>query len=222
MSDSDDNTVTPTVTQSTVSATHHTQSILLASTLSGLTAGAVGVFVGFPFDTLKTRIQASASGTVTPVPHTLKGLKSLYRGVLMPLTSTGVMQACNFAIYGAMKFHLQPYVHEGSLSYLQSVFVSGAVAGGVMSVLATPIQVVKVQYQTDSSMTLHKLISRLCGGTKLPIVALYREYFKCEYNAIPLLLHDVLDIPPLFPCKYPCFYVRLRLFFSFFCEYPCF
>lgn len=164
-------------TESAAATTHSTQTILIASTISGLCAGALGVVVGYPFDTLKTRLQASASGHVKPVPYTLQGLKSVYRGVFMPLASTGIMQSFNFAIYGAVKFHLEEIVQEGTMSYLQSVFLAGAVSGAVTSVLATPIQVVKVQYQTDNSMTLRKLKDKVCGGSKLPVVALYRGYW---------------------------------------------
>jgi solute carrier family 25 (mitochondrial carnitine/acylcarnitine transporter), member 20/29 len=200
----------PSTTAASISM-HKTHSILLASTISGMCAGALGVVVGYPFDTMKTRIQASTSGVVKPVPYTIQGLKSLYRGVFMPLASTGCMQALNFAVYGSVKHALLDHVDEGSMTYLQSVFVAGAASGGVMSVLATPIQVVKVQYQTDMSMTLQKLRYSLYSGTKLPIVALYRGYwvtatgdvlgrgmYMYSYEAMKLLLssqrHDATTV----------------------------
>ena len=156
--------------------THTTSHILLASTVAGMCAGACGVVVGFPFDTLKTRIQASPTGTIAPIPYSLTGLHSLYRGVAMPLASTGIMQALNFAVYGSVKHYLTENNHS-NLSYLHTVFVAGAVSGGVMSLLATPIQVVKVQFQTDLTMTLRKLSANLMSGRKVPLVALYRGYW---------------------------------------------
>jgi solute carrier family 25 carnitine/acylcarnitine transporter 20/29 len=95
----------------------------------------------------------------------------------MPLASTGIMQALNFAVYGSVKHKLTDMVNIGDISYLQSVFLAGAASGGVMSILATPIQVIKIQYQTDITMTFQRLKHKLLSGTKVPLIALYRGYW---------------------------------------------
>ena len=150
------------------------QSVFLSSTLSGLLAGILGVTVGYPFDTMKTRLQ---NGNNEPIKKNIRGLFSLYRGVAIPFFTTGIMQSLNFAIYGSMKYQLMNnYVVTNEMSYLQSVFLSGSVSGGVMSIFATPIQLIKIQYQTNSLMTIKKLNYELLFGKKLPLIALYRGY----------------------------------------------
>ena len=62
--------------------------------VAGILAGANGVIVGHPFDTLKTRFQVGKilkSSTMD-----CKFLRQLYRGIVPPLCTSGAIQSVNF------------------------------------------------------------------------------------------------------------------------------
>ena len=76
---------------------------------AGIAAGGAGVLVGHPFDTLKVKMQVKmqvarqattiASHAATAVVPRQANLMTLYRGVLPPLLSTGIVQSLNFGIF---------------------------------------------------------------------------------------------------------------------------
>jgi len=126
------------------------------SALSGTFAGACGIFVGHPFDTLKTRIQIGQKLAKDEVG--MKLFRTLYRGVVPPLCTAGIMQSINFSLYETSRkliyspleqyyqvdkidFYHHPHLH------LQAVFLAACCSGSVVSVLANPISLIKVQQQ---------------------------------------------------------------------------
>lgn len=130
-----------------------------ASAGAGMFAGACGIFVGFPFDTMKVKLQSSArSKIVEKIPLNIHGIRLLYKGVIVPMSTAGVMQSMNFALYDASKRYVSK--NYPSISPLTSVFIGGAISGLVMSVISTPTQLLKVQLQTHAQLTLTQLLYR--------------------------------------------------------------
>lgn len=138
---------------------------LRASAGAGLFAGACGIFVGYPFDTMKVKLQSTATGIIQEkVPFNLKGLRILYRGVLVPMLTAGILQSMNFGVYDTARRRIQeaaPPVGE-----LNSSFLGGAISGMVMSIVTTPLQLLKIQLQTHVTLSLTQLLYRdiFCTG----------------------------------------------------------
>jgi solute carrier family 25 (mitochondrial carnitine/acylcarnitine transporter), member 20/29 len=115
----------------------------------GLAAGLTGTIIGFPLDTIKTRMQTQAStgGILSTARHIVRseGPLSLYKGIAPPLISLSILGTINFASY----------------SYFQQLFnaqrgwdirnaMAGAVAGPIASSVSTIENLVKTQMQVDN------------------------------------------------------------------------
>lgn len=61
--------------------------------IAGGTAGAIGIFIGFPFDLVKVKLQAYPdkykSAWSCFMSHVREDVRSLYRGCLVPILSQG-------------------------------------------------------------------------------------------------------------------------------------
>lgn len=133
---------------------------LRASAGAGMFAGACGIFVGYPFDTMKVKLQFAATGTKQEqIPYNLKGLQILYRGVLVPMLTAGVMQSLNFGLYDTSRRYILNNFQD-QISEVNSAFVGGAISGLMMSIITTPIQLLKIQLQTHVTLTLSQLLYR--------------------------------------------------------------
>lgn len=99
--------------------------------LSGAISGAVQTIVGHPFDTIKTRIQNQNKIVFC--------INNLYRGVTYPLMSSTIINAGIFGLTEKCFYHTNNY------------FVSGFVAGILMSPIITPFELFKVQKQNHYS-----------------------------------------------------------------------
>jgi solute carrier family 25 (mitochondrial carnitine/acylcarnitine transporter), member 20/29 len=132
---------------------------LRASAGAGLFAGACGIFVGYPFDTMKVKLQSTAGGIVQDkVPFSLNGLRLLYRGVVVPMLTAGIMQSMNFGVYDSTRRYILR--SDAKVSELHSSFLGGAISGLIMSGITTPIQLLKIQLQTHVTLSLTQLLYR--------------------------------------------------------------
>lgn len=133
---------------------------LKASASAGMFAGACGIFVGYPFDTMKVKLQFSATGIKQEkIPFNIKGLQLLYRGVLVPMLTAGIMQSLNFGLYDTSKRYILNRFND-KISDVNSSFIGGAISGLTMSIITTPIQLLKIQLQTHVTLTLSQLLYR--------------------------------------------------------------
>lgn len=177
----------------------------ISSVLAGTFAGASGILVGHPFDTLKVRHQvgilgngAKSSGADALKPsayemaNTVKStvqssleytannhiksrmhgtvlslgnvhmIRDLYRGLLPPLLTAGVIQSINFSLYETFKrklkqLYLSTYLDTNpskplsSSVHLNIVFLSGTISGTLISFITSPISSVKVQQQLSTT-----------------------------------------------------------------------
>ena len=159
---------------------------LRASASAGLFAGACGIFVGYPFDTMKVKLQSSATGIrQEAIPYTSKGLRTLYRGISVPMLTAGIMQSFNFSLYDTTRRYALNHWGD-SISVVGSAFIGGATSGLVMSIITTTIQLLKIQLQPHVTLTLSQLLYRDIYLTKRWSI-LYRGYeaakqFLSEYT----------------------------------------
>lgn len=104
--------------------------------LCGGFAGAVGVFVGQPFDFVKVRLQAgrtlggaSYSGALDCVATTVRreGVLGMYRGATPPILNSFVLNAIMFAGYG----HGSRVLQGHGLTDASRTFLAGSYAGAL-------------------------------------------------------------------------------------------
>jgi hypothetical protein len=148
----------------------------------GGVVGVVQTLVGYPFDTLKTRIQ-----TLEPRSRTLQDLKEcfitkkfketgsfyrgLFRGISYPMVSTCLITSNNFG--------LAAHVHQMTGSWL----VGGFVSGFVSSFLIAPLELRKVKHQVGYPQDLIKTVPpyRGLGLTILRETPANAVYFSVYY-----------------------------------------
>ena len=129
------------------------------SWLSGGLAGGSMAVVGHPFDTLKTRIQADKSRAFRSTFHCAavtmrkEGLFALWRGIGPALLSTGLTSSIRFGVQAAANRWYYRYMGAGQFGELplgQRVCMEAAggfVAGLVLPIFFTPIELIKVRQQ---------------------------------------------------------------------------
>ncbi|KAJ2771266.1 hypothetical protein IWQ57_002291 [Coemansia nantahalensis] len=136
------------------------QQALVPRAVGDFAAGTVGgwaqVVVGHPFDTIKVRMQTQPSppiyrGGMDCLRATLKGegAAGLYKGVTSPLAGIGF---CNAVVFAANGYLLRLFQANSTepLTVGQKA-MAGGLAGGVMSFLNCPVELLKVRLQTQVS-----------------------------------------------------------------------
>lgn len=101
--------------------------------LYGLIGGSVGTIVSHPFDTIKTRLQSNNSKTI--IEALKKG--NLYSGLHAPLLGIMLEKSIVFGFY------------EKSKEIIKNDFVNGLIAGFMSTVIVTPIDKIKINFQNN-------------------------------------------------------------------------
>ncbi|KAJ1447243.1 mitochondrial carrier domain-containing protein [Pelagophyceae sp. CCMP2097] len=122
---------------------------------AGSFSGAVGVAFGHPLDTLKVRIQL---GMRSSLPFS-----SLYRGVGVPLLTTGGFNALNLGVYqnSVRRWRRDAGLGEDEKTPLRLVACAGGYAGAVCAFFSTPVQRLKILQQAGSYRQPAKLVETL-------------------------------------------------------------
>lgn len=148
---------------------------------AGSIAGATGIFVGHPFDSLKVRVQVGE--TLRDQKMDLATVRQLYRGVVPPIVTAGSTQAINFAVYEHCKSKIHQFVNGGrklrpeeELYSLSTTFWGGTCSGAIISLLTSPIGMVKIQQQVVSEANVVSCIRSLYQ--KSGIRVFYRAYLS--------------------------------------------
>lgn len=137
---------------------------ILGSICAGILAGASGVVVGHPFDSLKVRLQVGRN--LKHLQFDMLTFKQLYRGILPPILSVGFIQSINFSIYeySKLKIHdvmtsqsnVGKYLHDyyitenEDINHIKNVFTAGSISGLCICVITTPFSMIKLQQQVAS------------------------------------------------------------------------
>lgn len=119
----------------------------LGPLIPGAAHAVTSVSVGFPFDTVKTRMQVGMhTSTWKCFASTVKveGPMALYRGVLPPLTSLVVKRPFEFAAF--------EWCNKQFGQRSKGPFIGGGVAGVLSSIIGCPFSVVKIQMQSTSEV----------------------------------------------------------------------
>ena len=122
---------------------------------AGSAAGVVGTLVGYPFDVVKTRLQAQPERFNAGMLRAFRtvareeGLGAFFKGFASPLAALTLLNTLNFSSYAQCRKVLG--VPEGALERPDArVVVAGAAAGPIASLVSTPFEYVKIQLQLDN------------------------------------------------------------------------
>ncbi|KAJ2222491.1 hypothetical protein H4R99_007781 [Coemansia sp. RSA 1722] len=151
---------------------------------SAVTAAVTGMLAGYPFDSLKTRMQTHHYPSLLACARRSiadEGLLGLYRGLLPPLITASAAKSMSFSVFERTKKWLRrhdPYKHSANPLGLPdfqrrtvgSVAVtagfSGSISGAVIAALCCPLELIKVQMQLAN--LLNKDIGAAATATALP------------------------------------------------------
>ncbi|CAG8484777.1 7610_t:CDS:2 [Ambispora leptoticha] len=125
--------------------------------VAGSFAGMAQVIVGQSLDTIKVRVQLESSrfkGPMDCLTQTLRneGFLALYKGMASPLVGIGAVNALLFAAYSRLKSIQTPENINGRLG-LHQIAIAGAGAGAVNSILASPVELLKIRMQAQYGST---------------------------------------------------------------------
>ena len=127
--------------------------------LAGATAGFVGTLLGYPLDTIKSRLALAAietkgnsvpKGTFARAIHIARstGIRGLYSGVASPLASLVILNTMSFSTFG---FFCKTLGIDNSETILQrdfalepSFFAAGGLSGVLAAFVSTPFELLKV------------------------------------------------------------------------------
>lgn len=120
-----------------------------AEALAGCTGGVLGTLLGYPLDSIKTRMQAGAGGGMMPLARQivqLEGWRGLYRGVGSPLVALTILNALNFSSYAFFKkeFGVRD-IDAGFANFEVKVPLAAACVAPLSSLISTPFELVKTQ-----------------------------------------------------------------------------
>lgn len=134
-------------------------------------------FVGFPFDTVKTKMQTTKTNmsmlSAIRVIQIEDGILGFYRGVAAPLFALTILNTMNFSVYAMLKTKLKV---EKDITYFEpKIFLAGSAVGPVASLISTPFELVKLQMQVykQYSSSINAAVSIL---HRQGILALYKGH----------------------------------------------
>ncbi|KAI1368844.1 amino acid transporter arg-13 [Xylaria arbuscula] len=129
----------------------------------GSTAGIIGKYIEYPFDTVKVRLQSQPdhlppryTGPLDCFRQSIKadGVLGLYRGISAPLFGAAAETSSLFFFerIGREAVYVSGYCQRDRLLPLPALWFTGAFAGAFTSVVLTPIELVKCKVQVPASV----------------------------------------------------------------------
>lgn len=121
----------------------------------GSFAGFTICLVGHPFDTLKTYIQLSNTGSLNAIKsiYSHGGISSFYKGIMSPLASMSLLNAVIFASYESSREILAHSFNRSTHDY-SIIFSAGAISGVINSLICGPIELFKIKKQMQINNTI--------------------------------------------------------------------
>jgi solute carrier family 25 (mitochondrial carnitine/acylcarnitine transporter), member 20/29 len=144
----------------------------------GFIAGITGTIAGYPFDTVKVRLQTQTlnhrlySGSLDCFVKIAKqeSVLGFYKGMSSPMFGVALINGLVFSIQNAAKG-----LFDNPDTYT-SLAMTGALAGGAQSFLCSPIELVKTRLQMQGVGQQRKLFALSTDLYKGPIDCLKKAY----------------------------------------------
>lgn len=141
----------------------------LRDIFNGSIAGALGKIIEYPFDTVKVRLQTQGShifpNAWSCIQYTYKNegvLKGFFQGISSPIFGASLENATLFVSYNQTSKLLNR--HFKTISDLNNILISGAVAGSCASFVLTPVELIKCKLQIAN---LDKSLTKNINNTKV-------------------------------------------------------
>lgn len=142
-----------------ISSEKHVMSAAATSLLAGSVAGAVGVGVAFPLDTLKTKAQVMGQGAEDSVKFTMsqvirnvyaeEGIGGFFGGVRGMMAGQALIKSVAFSVNAVALSVIQQQMPD--LLPVAQLLMASCFSGFVTSFLVTPIERVKVMMQASGT-----------------------------------------------------------------------
>lgn len=118
--------------------------------LAGSVAGFAGTVVGYPFDTVKVRLQSNHATSISDCFKQISkdGFLSIYRGMSIQLFTVPLLNAIVFGSYEQGKRVMQRRRGDGALTESDLV-AAGCWSGFVNSFVCGPIELVRSRMQVE-------------------------------------------------------------------------
>jgi solute carrier family 25 carnitine/acylcarnitine transporter 20/29 len=126
--------------------------------IAGSTAGLVGTILGFPLDSIKTRMQTSGERNFI---HALdkvyqnEGIRGLYRGVASPLVALTILNTLNFTTYTEFKGLVglrNQDIKFGTFDI--RIPIAASLVGPISACISTPFELLKTKMQLQKSLPI--------------------------------------------------------------------
>jgi len=128
-----------------------------------LAASYISTFVGYPLDSLKSRLQTQRKRISVPTlaaqVYRDEGLIGFYRGFWIPLITISFVRATSMTIYDKTKINLHErgiFARNNVVDVAASGGCGGALAGSIISVLSAPFELVKIRRQLEYAIAASK------------------------------------------------------------------
>ncbi|KAL5539133.1 hypothetical protein UlMin_044530 [Ulmus minor] len=122
--------------------------------VAGGFGGIAGIIAGYPLDTLRIRQQHSNAGSAISILRNVvsaEGPAALYRGMAAPLASVTFQNAMVFQIYAVLSRAFDSSISAKDPPSYKGVALGGVGTGALQSLLLTPVELVKIRLQLQST-----------------------------------------------------------------------
>ncbi|KAF9908881.1 hypothetical protein EC991_009287 [Linnemannia zychae] len=130
--------------------------------LAASSAAVCSVLSGFPFDSVKTRMQTHSYKSIMDCvrkTYAEERLGGFFRGMIPPLITVSIIKSISFSVYEGSKQQVRSVSEslQGNTipSLIGLTFISGSVAGTVVAMMSSPLELVKLQRQLEKLMAMH-------------------------------------------------------------------
>ncbi|KAG0366383.1 hypothetical protein BGZ54_005413 [Gamsiella multidivaricata] len=134
----------------------------METVLAASSAAVCSVLSGFPFDSVKTRMQTHSYNSIMDCvrkTYAEEGMGGFFRGMIPPLITVSIIKSISFSVYEGSKRNIRtqfPETLQGNTipSLIGLTFISGSIAGTVVAMMSSPLELVKLQRQLEKLMAM--------------------------------------------------------------------
>ena len=142
-----------------------------AEALAGCTAGVLGTLLGYPLDSLKTRMQAGAGSHMMPLARQIvrnEGWLGFYRGVASPLAALTILNTLNFSAYAYFRKLFQVRDDFAHFEFQHRIPIAAVCVAPLSSLISTPFELVKTQAVQSVNHAAHASMAPGWGSVSSP------------------------------------------------------
>lgn len=169
-------------------------------------ATVASTLVGYPFDTLKTKMQVgNYKSSLECITSTLskEGIRGLYYGAVPVFISTSFFRSITFSIYHNSKVWLSQFPYTNSDHESIKRISAGLLSGFVVAITSAPLEFIKVHRQTQTLANSTNITHKTLYGWIKHIYS--QKGIKGFYNGLNLqLIRDSSGTAIYFYCYETC------------------